>query len=318
MDPSGDFCGVILAAGRGERLKPLSFSVPKPLLPVCNTPIIQYQVEAMCSLGISEIFIVVGHLSHLIIDHFGNGDRFGVRIRYVHQEKPLGIAHAVAQLEPHIERPFIVFLGDIFMVTRNLEQMITMFRARKAGAVLAVKRETEPEFIKRNFTVLLDAGGQVRKVVEKPRFVTSMLKGCGIYLFDLPVFDAIRQTPRTAMRDEYEITTSIQILVNDGYPVFPAEVVDWDMNVTVPCDLLTCNIWQLKAMAKRSLIGDGAVIHPNAEIEGSVIGPGVVVEQPIHIRDSVVLAGSVLTNREDLQQALVTPDALISCQRRTP
>jgi len=120
------------------------------------------------------------------------------------------------------------------------------------------------------------------------------------------------------MRDEYEITTSIQILVNDGYPVFPAEVVDWDMNVTVPCDLLTCNIWQLKAMAKRSLIGDGAVIHPNAEIEGSVIGPGVVVEQPIHIRDSVVLAGSVLTNREDLQQALVTPDALISCQRRTP
>jgi dTDP-glucose pyrophosphorylase len=311
-----EYCGVILAAGRGERLRPLSFNSPKPLLPVGNVPIIQYQLEAMKSLGIREVVIVVGRLGHLLIDHYGNGERIGLHIRYVHQDKPLGIAHAVAQLEPYIETPFLLFLGDIFMVTRDLGRMITIFEERRCGGVLAVKREENPEFLKRNFTVLLHDDGRVRKVVEKPRFVTSTLKGCGIYLFDLPIFDAIRQTPRTAMRDEYEITTSIQIMINDGYAIYPAEVMEWDMNVTVPCDLLFCNLWQLQSTGQSALIGERTRLHPDARVENSVIGPDVVVEHPICIRDSLVLAGSVLTTRENVVGALVTPDTVISCRRR--
>ncbi len=309
----GEIYGVILAAGAGNRLRPLSFHQPKPLLPVCNKPIIQYQIEAMRDLGIKKVYIVVGHLSTSIIKYFGSGARLGVQIEYVHQDKRLGIAHAVAQLEPYINRPFLLFLGDIFFITKNLKQMITVFQSRQAGGVIAVKKEKEPDSVRRNFAVLLNDDGTVRRVVEKPRFPASLLKGCGIYLFDLPVFDAIRQTPRTAMRDEYEITASIQILIQDGYPVYPVEVVRWDMNVTEPCDLLICCRRQLREKGLTNVIGEGSEVHPEAEIIESVIGKGVVVERPIMVKGSLILDGSVLKSMENVEYSLIGPDSIIRC-----
>ncbi|MBN2053657.1 NTP transferase domain-containing protein [bacterium] len=305
--------GVILAAGRGDRLKPLSFHAPKPLLPICNKPILEYQVEAMRSVGITDIYMVVGHLSNMIIQHFGDGRRHGVDIQYIHQEKPLGIAHAVAQLEPHIDAPFLMFLGDIFLITKDLDSMLARFRKERPGAILGVKQETNQEFIKRNFTVQLDERGWVRKVIEKPRFVTNNLKGCGIYLFDLPVFDAIRQTPRTAMRDEYEITTSIQIMIDDGYRVQPAEVVSWDMNVTVPCDLLTCNRKQLEVLGAANCIAGDAVLNEGVVTSGSVIGGEAIIAHPIQITDSLIFPRVNVTTRSDLANVLVTADTIITC-----
>ena len=112
--PNKKIVGVILAAGKGSRIKPLNFEFPKPLLPVCNKPIIQYQIEEMKSLGINEVYIVVGHLGGKIKKYFGNGKKLGVNITYVKQKERLGIAHAVGQLEPYIKDPFLLFLGDIF------------------------------------------------------------------------------------------------------------------------------------------------------------------------------------------------------------
>ena len=109
-------------------------------------------------------------------------------------------------------------LGDIFFKAENLGGMLEMMAAKNASAVLAVKHETDPAAIRRNFTVQQDETGRVRRVIEKPRHVQTTVKGCGLYLFDLPVFDAVRRTPRTAMRDEYEITDTIQIMVDDGLP----------------------------------------------------------------------------------------------------
>ena len=306
--------GVILAAGRGSRIQPLSMSYPKPLLPVCNKPIIQHQLEDMRSVGIEDVIIVIGHLGEQIVAHFGDGASLGLKIRYVEQKKTLGIAHAVAQLESTISTPFLLSLGDIFIVPRRLEDMVTMFWQRKAGAVLAVKAETDPAAIQRNFAVVLHASGTVTRVIEKPRYIPSNLKGCGIYLFDLAIFDAIRRTPRTAQRDEYEITNSIQILIEDGFPVYPAEVVEWDMNVTYPCDLLACNRRQLALLGADNVIAPTADLHPGVTVRNSVIGERVKVMCPIAIEDSMIFADVTVGARKDLRHMLLAPGYSIECK----
>jgi dTDP-glucose pyrophosphorylase len=195
--------------------------------------------------------------------------------------------------------------------------MAEMFWARKAGAVLAVKYESNPEFIRRNFAVILHASGTVTRVIEKPRYLTNNLKGCGVYMFDLAIFDAIRRTPRTAQRDEYEITNSIQILIDDGYPVYPFETIEWDMNVTFAGDLLECNRRQLARMGATSLIGDNVQMPEGTIVERSVIGNNVVIRHPIAIRDSLILADVVLDTAEDLDRMLITPETALRCDAQT-
>jgi len=305
--------GVILAAGKGSRIQPLNLYLPKPLLPICNKPIIQYQLEDMRNIGVREVIIVVGHLKEEVIAYFGDGSSLGLHIRYVEQRETLGIAHAVAQLENEVDSPFMLCLGDIFLVPKNLQAMERMFWERRAGAVLAVKREMNPEYVRRNFAVILHASGTVTRVIEKPRYLASNLKGCGVYMFDLSIFDAIRRTPRTAQRDEYEITNSIQILIDDGYPVYPAEVIDWDMNITFACDLLDCNCLQLQRLGRTSAIGQDSEIHPGAVIQGSVLGDRVRVDHPILIKDSLVFSDVQLSTDKHIERMLLTPDLSIQC-----
>ena len=312
---SDKLIGVILAAGKGSRIQPLNLYLPKPLLPICNKPIIQYQLEDMRKIGVSDVIIVVGHLKEEIISYFGDGSTLGLHIRYVEQQQTLGIAHAVAQLENEVNAPFILFLGDIFLVPKDLQVMARMFWERRAGAVLAVKREKDPEYIRRNFAVILHASGTVTRVIEKPRYLTNDLKGCGVYIFDLAIFDAIRRTPRTAQRDEYEITNSIQILIDDGFPVHPAEVIDWDMNITFACDLLECNRSQLQRLGKPSLVGQNAHIHPGATIQHSVLGDNVTIDHPIQVKDSLVFSDSRITAEQNIERMLITPDVTIECAR---
>ena len=197
MSPS-PYLGVILAAGHGSRMGPFGEEVPKPIVPICNKPLLVYQIEQLRALGIHEIIIVIGHLGHLITATLGNGAAHGVRIRYVEQTQRLGLAHAVGQLEPHIDRPFVLMLGDIFFEVADLGRMVREFEEHHPAAVLATKHEPDPAAVRRNFSVHLRDDGTVRRVIEKPRFVETDLKGCGLYLFDLRIFDAIRRTPRTA------------------------------------------------------------------------------------------------------------------------
>lgn len=310
-----DLYGVILAAGTGARIRPLSIDVPKPLLPVCNKSVIAHQIDYMKAIGIRKFRIVVGHLGRHIMEEFGSGREQDIEIRYVIQEKPLGIAHAVYQLEDELDGPMMMFLGDIFFVPKHLNRMVDAFRQNHAAAVLAVKRESRKEMVRRNFSVTVEDDKRVTKVVEKPRYVQDNLKGCGIYLFDLPVFDAIRRTPRTAMRDEYEITTSIQILIDDGYPVYSEETVAWDMNVTVPQDLLYCNMVMLAHKGLENMISDSAEICPGAQIQNSVIGPEVVIDKPIRVNHSLIMAGTRISGHHDIDWQIITRENLIQCNR---
>lgn len=300
--------GAILAAGRGSRLMPISENYPKPLLPICNKPIVQYQLEYMKDVGIEEVYLVVGHLKEAFEKTFGNGERLGLKLTYLEQESQLGIAHAVYKLERYLKTPFLLFLGDIFIVPKNLKDMVKMFFDRRAGAVLAVKYEDNPDAIKRNFSVTLDELGLVRRVIEKPRYVKNNLKGCGIYLFSLPFFDAIRRTPRTAMRDEYEITDSIQIFIDDGYPVFVAEAVEDDINITFPEDLLICNYLELKKRGLKNIIGDGSIVPEGCEVIDSVIGSNVKIGTTTkRIEKCVIFNDSKPGNLVAIEQSLITP-----------
>lgn len=309
------YIGVILSAGKGSRIDPFNAHYPKPMLPIVNRPIVEHQIEQMKGLGIRDIIIVVGHLQEVLRAYFGDGSQLGVAIRYVEQKQTLGIAHAVMQLERHIDRPFLLFLGDIFYVPKKLETMLAIFEGGGVSGVLAVKREDDPASIQKNFSVSVDDKLRVSKVVEKPRFLVNNLKGCGMYLFAPEIFDAIRQTPRTAMRDEYELTTAIQIFIDDGYWVKAAEVVDWDYNITFPSDLLDCNGKYLRQSGQKNAVSASAQVHPGAVLEGAVLGERVVIEHPIRIVNSILLPDTRVSGREDIEDCILSREIKIHCKR---
>lgn len=306
--------GVILAAGKGVRMLPFTNHFPKPILPICNKPLLQYQIEAMKNIGIEDILIVIGHLGFEIVTAIGNGSRFGINIKYVEQEKTLGIAHAIYKLEQEINSPFLLFLGDIFFRTDKLQQMIESIESDNISAVLATKTEYNKEAIQRNFAVLCDETGYVKRVIEKPKHVSNNLKGCGMYLFSLDIFDALRRTPRTAMRDEYEITDAIQILISDGNKVCHKNIIEEDINLSFPSDLIECNLRELKRLRKDNLIGENCTIADNVRLTNSILGNNVSITHDIEIKNTVVFSNLEIDKSiKKLANTIVTPHQRINC-----
>ncbi len=307
MPEKRDLVGAILAAGKGSRLQPLSEAYPKPLLPICNEPIVGYQLKYMKQLGITDAYLVVGELQEAFERQFGDGSGYGMKLHYLTQESQLGIAHAVMQMEAHITSPFLLFLGDIFIISDTLDDMVTKWHENDAHAVLAVKRDT-PENIKRNFAVVLEEGGRVTRVIEKPRHPVNDLKGCGIYLFDVSIFDAIRRTPRTAMRDEYEVTESIQIYIDDGHPVYVSHALEDDINITFPEDLIDCCIREMKHRGVDKVIGEDAFFRGKPEIKWSVIGDSAVIDGDGPIEECVIFPGTRVKHKGRIRRMIITPE----------
>ncbi|MFT5287423.1 MAG: dTDP-glucose pyrophosphorylase [Planctomycetota bacterium] len=282
---SSSLQGVILAAGKGTRIQPLSEHLPKPLLPILDKPLLVWQIEEMRNLGIRDIVIVIGHLGHHVVKALGNGSALGVNLTYVEQQDMLGIAHAVAQLTPYVDRPFLLFLGDIFFETEDLSSMLDLFARDDVQGVLAVKKESDVAAIRKNFTVTLNDQGFVERVIEKPWNPTTDLKGCGLYLFDDSIFDAIRRTPRTALRDEYELTEAVQIFVDQGAGVVPAPVVQADLNLSNGTDLLDINLHVMRKaghdnwIAETAKVGDGAELNSVVVMSGATVAAGAVLEE---------------------------------------
>ena len=311
---NASYCGVILAAGRGARMAPFSERYPKPLLPVGGRPMLEHQIDMMREIGIREIVVLIGHKGFEIAKALGNGTRLGVSLTYVEQTSALGIAHAVGRLEPEIKKPFLLFLGDIYFVPSDLRIMFRLFEQQGGGGVLATRDESDPEAIRRNFSITLSPEGYVTRVIEKPRHAPNRKKGVGIYLFDLAIFDAIRRTPRTALRDEYELTDAIQVLIDDGSKVRPADVIEEDINLTNPGDLLRCNLLHAATMPAIARIGERSVIHPGATLSNCVIGARVRIEHPIHLQNSLVFDDTTLNATADMDRVIVTPDGVVDCR----
>jgi dTDP-glucose pyrophosphorylase len=303
--------GVILAAGKGTRIAPFSDRYPKPVLPILGKPLIQHQVECLRELGVRRVLIVIGHLGYEIVRALGDGTALGVRIEYVDQGPTLGIAHALGKLEQQVDRPFMLFLGDIFFIHRDLKRMPELLGKDDVHGVLAVKEEPDIKAIRRNFVVVQDEDGWVTRVIEKPQHPRTRIKGCGLYLFDPVFFDAVRRTPRTALRDEYEITDAIQIFIDDGYRVKAAHVVEDDLNLSYPPDLLDIN---LKMLGKEPHLGRDVRLPPGCRVERSVLMDGVRVSNPIRIRDCLVFPHVQIDATADLERRIFTPDHVIDCR----
>ena len=307
----GRLLGVILAAGKGTRIAPFSDRYPKPVLPILGKPLIQHQVECLRELGVRRVIIVIGHLGYEIVRALGDGSALGVRIDYVDQGPTLGIAHALGKLEQHVDRPFMLFLGDIFFIHRDLPRMTALLGKDDVCGVLAVKEEPDVKAIRRNFVVIQDADGWVTRVIEKPQHPRTRLKGCGLYLFDPVFFDAVRRTPRTALRDEYEITDAIQIFIDDGYRVKAAYVLEDDLNLSYPADLLDIN---LKMLGREAYLGRGVQLAPGCSVERSVLMDGVRVSQPIRIRECLAFPNVQIDAMTDLERRIFTVDHVIDCR----
>jgi len=308
-----DLTGVILSAGKGSRIDPFNTRFPKPLLPIGNRPIMGHHLEMFHAVGVKKVHIVVGHLMDRIINAFGRRSPEGTPIHYVEQTEILGIAHAVGRVEPHVDGPFLLVLGDIFYLAPQMHRLVERYARGDVACVLAVKEESDPEPVRKNFTVELDPAGYVTRVVEKPRRPKTLLKGCGVYLFGPEVFDAIHRTPRTALRDEYEITNTIQIMIDEGHKVATESVIDWDLNVTFPLDLLEGNMAWLDHLGKDNLIDPRARIHPDARLERCVVGPGAEIASPLELEHCVVFPDTRVSARGTLTNTLFSDDMVIRC-----
>ena len=302
--------GAIIAGGRGSRFNPVSLTIPKALLPICNRPIIIHQIDYLKELRIKEIFIVVGYLREQIIQFLGDGSEFGVKIKYVIQEKPEGSGHAVGLLQNYIDTNFVLFLGDIYIkVNRFLKHLRYIYRAHRDDvSLLACKVEENLERLKQNFAIILDGNKRVIKVIEKPEVPPTNLKGCGVYLFTPDIFKAIKNTPRSNKRNEYELTDAIQTLIDGGHHVFPIEIIDWDVNISSADELYRCNYLWFKDMGKKSLIGKSCKINRNAQIKNSIIGDSVEIQNPILIKNSIIFSDTRVITGKDLINKLITSD----------
>jgi glucose-1-phosphate thymidylyltransferase len=181
--------GLILAGGRGTRLRPITFTSAKQLVPVANKPILFYGLEALVSSGLTEIGIVVGDTQQEIREAVGDGSRWGVRVTYIPQAAPLGLAHAVLTAEDFLRgAPFVMYLGDN-LIREPLAPLVARFRAEQPAAQILLARVPNPE----EFGVAVLDANRVVRLVEKPRERLSDLALVGIYMFDGRVFDAARK-----------------------------------------------------------------------------------------------------------------------------
>ena len=205
----------------------------------------------------------------------------------------------------------LVYLGDIYFEVTGLRQMIQRVEEGQVDSLLSVRHESDPEMIRKNFTVELDGLGLVKRVVEKPDVPVNDLKGCGLYLFSRNVFEAIRQTPRSQLRNEFEITDSIQTLIDGAERVGIVENIDWDINLTFDADLLECNLRTLRQSGELNLVGRDCEIHPEARLERCVLGDGVRITCPVVLTDSLILSDTVVEREMRAEQVIVAPGQVI-------
>ncbi len=275
--------GLVLSGGKGTRLRPITYTSAKQLVPVANKPVLFRVIEAIRDAGITDIGIVIGDTGDEIRSAVGNGRRWGVKITYIPQEAPLGLAHAVKISRDFLgDDRFVMFLGDN-CIQGGISPLIEQFGRSDYNAQIVLKKVADP----RSFGVAeLDDDGRIIRLVEKPREPKSDLALVGIYMFDHHVFEAV-EAIRPSARGELEITDAIQWLVSHGYNVYPYIHEGWWIDTGKKDDMLEANRLVLEEMEPSvqgyvdrdsQLIGK-VIIEPGAEIINSTIrGPAIIGE----------------------------------------
>jgi glucose-1-phosphate thymidylyltransferase len=286
--------GLILAGGSGTRLRPITYTSAKQLVPVANKPILFYGIEDMVDAGIRDIGIIVGDTRDEIMATVGDGSAWGVRITYIPQEAPLGLAHCVLIARDFLgDDDFVMYLGDN-MLQQGLAEFVTRFEKERersraedrppASAQILLAHVEDP----RQFGVAeVDANGEILRLLEKPHEPPSDLALVGVYLFDRNIHEAVRSI-RPSGRDELEITDAIQWLIDHGQRVRHEVLIGWWIDTGKKDPLLEVNRLILERLEPRidgsvdadSVIEGRVVVQSDAEIRGSRIrGPAVIGER---------------------------------------
>ena len=266
---------VILAAGEGSRMRPLTHTRPKVMLTIANKPILEHLLREAKSAGIEEFVIIVGYHDEQIRQYFGDGDNFGISINYYTQRKQLGTADAIRSIGGMVEGNFLMMNGDIIVNRQDIQRLVS----KKDNTISLFKVNDTQDL--GTVEVSQDKVVRIHEKVDKP---PSNLANAGLYLFTPEIFSAIAQTP-TSPRGEYEITASLQLLVDKGQRVSYQEISYW-LDVSYPWDLLSANE---SLLAKLETLNDGEV-EENAVIKNAVsIGKGTVIRSGSYIIGPVII-----------------------------
>jgi len=329
--------GVILHGGAGTRLRPLTYAGPKQLIPVANKPISQYALEDLVNAGVKEVAIVLGEtFPELVREHYGDGSRFGVKIAYVYQGPPKGIAHAVGLCRSLVgDESFIVYLGDNIL-QHGIKDYAEHFSRGGYDAMVLLKEVEDP----RSFGVAEVKDGRLVRLVEKPKAPPSNYALVGVYFFKPLIFDAIERL-KPSWRGEYEITDAIQSLIDEGYNVGYRVVDGWWFDTGKRDDVLKVNAAILDERVQRDVRGEAvnssiegrvsvgrsakivgsvirgpAVVGEGAYIEGSFIGPYTSIGDGVRvvkssIEHSIIMSGAVLEHVDRVEDSLIGRNARV-------
>lgn len=283
---------LIVSGGKGTRLRPITYTSAKQLVPVANRPVLFRAIDQVVEAGITDLGIVVGDTAPDIKAAVGNGGRWGAQVTYIHQEAPLGLAHAVKISEKFIgDERFVMFLGDN-VIQGGIRHLVEQFSTDSWNAQIVLTRVSNPEQLG---VAVLDEDGRVLRLVEKPKEPVSDLGLVGIYMFDHHVFEAVKAiTP--SWRGELEITDAIQYLLDQGYEVHPYIHTGWWIDTGKMEDMLDANRLVLDELEPRvegyvdrySTLTGKVTVEKGAEIINSVIrGPAIIGEET-RIADSYI------------------------------
>jgi glucose-1-phosphate thymidylyltransferase len=337
--------GLILSGGKGTRLRPITHTSAKQLVPVANKPVLFYGIEAMAQAGIREIGIIIApETGDEIRSEAGDGSRFGVTISYIVQDEPAGLAHAVLTAEPFLgEDPFVMYLGDN-LLQGGIADLVEAFREHAPEALILLTPVPDPE----NYGVAeLDPSGAVERLVEKPKEPATDLALVGVYMFTPRIHAAARAIEPSA-RGELEITDAIQWLVDEGHPVESHIVRGWWKDTGRLDDMLEANRLILEtverrvdgeliesqvdgrvvieegAVLERSTVRGPAVIGAGARLRDAYVGPysaigrGVVIENA-EVEHSILLEGSSVRGLAGrMESSLLGKNVAISRSARQP
>ena len=315
--------GVILHGGHGTRLRPLTHTGPKQLLPIANKPMSQFCLEAISETGITDIAIVIGGVgSNKVREYYGSGEKFGVKITYIEQDEPRGIAHAVRLCKEFVNNEkFLVFLGDN-IIQKSITNFVKNFKNSDFDATILLCEVDNPS----RFGIADVENNKILKITEKPKEPTSNLAVTGIYLLTPKIFQIIDDL-KPSWRNEFEITDALDNLLKQNNNISFEKITDYWKDTGTPIDIINANAQVLEhicnenniidkstnieldncvikpsIIGKNCKIGKGAKIGPNASIgnnttissnvsiENSIIMSNCIIDGGLNIRDSIISA----------------------------
>ena len=313
---------IVLHGGHGTRLRPLTHTGPKQLLPIANKPMSQYCIESIKETGITEIAIIVGGTgSSKVREYYGSGEKFGVSFTYIEQDKPKGIAHAIRLCKEFVNNEkFLVFLGDN-IVQRSIADFTSNFKKSEFDATILLCEVDNPS----RFGIAAIENNKITKILEKPKDPPSNLAVTGIYFLTPIIFDVIDNL-KPSGRNELEITDALDILLEKNHNISFEMITDYWKDTGTPEDILNANRQVLEHICNQTCIVDESsitlsnsnwitpsIIGKNCKIDKSArIGPNASIGDNTIISSDVVIENSIIMSDCKIDGGLNIRDSIIS------